>query len=737
MNLNPHFPSRWTGPLAAFLAVTALSVAVLLACGPDFPNMLLTLGDRAILTAPSANFARELQRMDLPPSRFRYQPPPPSGDASQAAELADLRTALERSKLPVDEITLVLERHTVERLKLGDASREIKVATGLPPEFADYFRGSIWWHRGDQSSEPEERQAAFAKAAESWRTLLERPEGERPFKSTWAAYMLGVAERSLTNGQPEKAIASFQQVRTLADGGFADPLGLAAASYGLEAQTCLAQLNLVRATELYLDQASTGDPTAVESLRITAAQALRPENAPELQKLARHPRGRDVVTAHLASRRAYQPENSEEEDNALRRWLDLLEEANATDLVLAEKIALAAYQHGEMDSAERWLARCSSESFAARWLRAKLHFYRGEMDKAAEMLSSLAREFPPAEADPQAGGDEEPVILGGPPSASVRRQLLGEAGVLRLARRDFVEALDALLRAGFWIDAAYVAERVLTLPELSSYVDAQWPGREPEAPASPATEENSNSPEVMRRDLRFLLGRRLARAHQEEKAGAYLPAVWREQLDDLRKRRAEGADRNKPANDRAQALFKASKILREHGLELYGTETAPDWQVFDGNFTGDLTAEERAEIFPGEFLQASNEEVARARQHAPDPDRRFHYRYLAAELAFEAARLLPDNNRQAAIILCTAGSWLKDRDPKAADRFYKTLVRRCRKTEIGREADKIRWFPRIDENGKILPRLVPPPAAPVPLPPEILEQFPLARCGKDLPASPA
>ncbi|MHC4569368.1 MAG: hypothetical protein ACYTE3_26885, partial [Planctomycetota bacterium] len=57
---------------------------------------------------------------------------------------------------------------------------------------------------------------------------------------------------------------------------------------------------------------------------------------------------------------------------------------------------------------------------------------------------------------------------------------------------------------------------------------------------------------------------------------------------------------------------------------------------------------------------------------------------------------------QTARVLCIAGSWLKDRDPQAADRFYKTLVRRCGKTQLGREADRLRWFPKIEVDKKRL-----------------------------------
>ena len=78
--------------------------------------------------------------------------------------------------------------------------------------------------------------------------------------------------------------------------------------------------------------------------------------------------------------------------------------------------------------------------------------------------------------------------------------------------------------------------------------------------------------------------------------------------------------------------------------------------------------------------------------------------FQAAALAWEAAKLMPDNSEDTARFLCVAGSWIKYRDPKKADIFYKALVRRNRKTAIGMEADRIRWFPKLDEQGKLIPR---------------------------------
>jgi hypothetical protein len=112
-----------------------------------------------------------------------------------------------------------------------------------------------------------------------------------------------------------------------------------------------------------------------------------------------------------------------------------------------------------------------------------------------------------------------------------------------------------------------------------------------------------------------------------------------------------------------------------------------------------LRTNETFTLFP-----ASADELRREVQHKPDPDVRFHYRYQAAFLGWEAAKLMPNNSDETARVLWTAGSWLKAQDPQTADLFYKSLVRRCRKTALGAEADRIRWFPELDANGNIIPR---------------------------------
>jgi hypothetical protein len=201
-------------------------------------------------------------------------------------------------------------------------------------------------------------------------------------------------------------------------------------------------------------------------------------------------------------------------------------------------------------------------------------------------------------------------------------------------------------------------------------------------------------------NIRYLLARRLTRESRGAEARPYYPAEWLPAYDQFMQALTAGWNESLAAEQRSKALADAAFVARTNGMELFGTESGPDWHMYDGNFEAGVTEDSRTNGEP-EVLAPSADELKRAAENKTDPDRRFHYRYQATALAWEAAKLLPDNSDDTARLLCTAGSWIKYTDPKAADLFYKTLVRRCRKTAIGARADKIRWFPELDEEGNL------------------------------------
>ena len=771
MKWKSSSPRReWPGFRQALLAPVLIIAAVLqgpaplLACGPNFPNNLLDGGDAAVLVAPVADFISELQRMNLVESKF--QAIPLDGEdrrdsyASQAAtaELADLTAALKKAKVSPEELERIRTAHQAAREELGkfladteawNSSRpwvydengahrdkpelpqprfpNIEVPAGLPAEFADYLEGALAWHN------PAVVGKGMARAA--WERLLDRPPQDRRFKSTWAAFMLG---KACEEKEPDKAVEHFKQVRDLARHGFGDSVGLAAASLGLEARIDLKQKKYDRALEVYLEQLATGDPTAGPSLTSVCAEVLT--KGPEvLRPLAVNPRTQRVLTAFVISRRWQrwldsEPDNANEsrrpglKANVGKVWLEAVESAGIKDVESSAKLALAAYQNNDMPLAWRWIKRAPN-SPVAQWLHAKLLLRDGKVTQAAELLTTVARAFPiePPSTNRIARAQFQDLLSIDasdcyPELIPAEQQVLGELGVLRLARREYAQALDALLNAGFWMDAAYVAERVLTADELKTYVDRYWPPVSTEQAAEETEKygQNQISPALLRAQIRYLLARRLLRAQRRDEACEYFPPEWSPQCLALVQFLRTGWDEGLPAEQRARALFQAAIITRTNGMELIGTEVEPDWRVHGGNFEEGVSVAIRATNEQAKVLVASEDEISRAKQHKTDPEVRFHYRYQAASLAWEAAQLLPNNSEETARVLCTAGSWLKYRDPETADFFYKALVRRNRKTAIGMEADRIRWFPQLDEQGKLIPhqpsRLesMQPPALPEP-----------------------
>ncbi len=72
--------------------------AVAYACGPYFPNRILTEGDLGVLAAPVADFAYEIERIPVP-GKAEFNAIPSNDEESDtqtpAADLADLHAALE------------------------------------------------------------------------------------------------------------------------------------------------------------------------------------------------------------------------------------------------------------------------------------------------------------------------------------------------------------------------------------------------------------------------------------------------------------------------------------------------------------------------------------------------------------------------------------------------------------------------------------------------------------------
>ncbi|MHA3772253.1 hypothetical protein ACXR0O_12030 [Verrucomicrobiota bacterium sgz303538] len=709
---------------AALFAVALCAFPHTRACGPWLPNRFLARGGESILKPPEFFFELEMKRLAKSyPSAFRSvdpfasaeqpaqepvdaDPRLPSSYVRQTAnaDRADFAAAIAAGHIEPPDRDKAKAEHEDSRQFIQSATPD---DARLPPqefpsEFADYHRGAMAFRRGK-----------LDEAREAWTALLSRPPAERRYRSTWAEFMLG--KMALAQNRPE-AREHFERVRKLASEGFGDSLGLAAASLGWQARFELGQGALESAGPLYLQQLASGDLSGVSSLLTVARTALpaQPEQ-PDLPRLAKDKTLRQIVSAFILTRAIPMGEKGPESLPA--RWLATMEAAGLKEIEDADRLGWAAYSMGRYDEAKRWLERAQPDSGLALWLRAKLEFRAGHLAEAAGALAQAVPKLPRGEKLELRELNPDELI----PSDLAYADL----GLLRLARTEFTGALKTLLAANHWQDAAYIAERVLTIEELRTFLKAEY-AAVPESPKPEPGKEGADeekvhydfdhTPETVEdttRQLRWLLARRLVRGGRFVEAQPLFPVEWRPVIDRYATALKLGNATSKPKAARANALWEAAQVARKNGMELMGTEMEPDAFIWDGQFEEEPVAQERLngtylsngaddEVSQNEgdeapkvrplVIPSSPDERRRLAKHGITPDTRFHYRYLAADLAWRAAKLMPDNNEETARVLNTAGLWLMARDEDAADRFYQAIEKRCSETKLGKEAIARHWF---------------------------------------------
>ena len=725
---------------ALFVLSAVLSAAVgtlaLWACGPYFPNWVLGK-DETFLNMPGGLLRQEVGHLKIAADPFQALPGEDPFQQTADADAADLAKALAKSGMSADRRTAVLARHAELRKLLQEHATAacipcqgtpeegapapppvpplaagVTVPEGLPGEIADYLQGAVAYHQG-----------RVPEATAAWQHLLNRPAADRRLRSTWAAFMLG---KTALRGDRKEAVRWFETTREMAAHGFEDSLGLAAASLGWQAKAELDLGHFDRALPLYARQARSGDPLALSSLQAACRKAL--EKGPDtLNLIARSPQARDAMTAFLVSdhhgvwpdpwfpqdeaqaseettETETMPETTEPQADPFagsKAWLQAVKGAGIKDAAGAERLAWIAYQDGDFAAARDWVQKAPEDAPMARWIRAKLLLRDGKVAEAQTLLDEVARTIP----DPAFTEAEEAVYSSWGESGKLNTPSLahGEDGALLLTQGRHTQALDHFLRGGFWLEAGYVADRLLTVDELKTYVDATWPAGT--AAGHPTPEEGdyltagfkTPEPGQLAHDVRYLLGRRLVRNGRLTEAEAYLPADLHPLHAALSRAEKEGNDHALPAEQRARALFQAACITRRQGMEIAGSENEPDWTFVRGDY--ELTAftawvEKRVD---NKILKPAPDEAKREAASRVEPWKRFHYRYRAANLAHEAAALLPDGSEDKARMLATGGGWLKLRDPEIAAPFYKELVSCCGNTRLGKEAERLKHFPETPE----------------------------------------
>jgi len=721
------------GRVSFLVAVITLAQTGSFACGPSFPFTYVARGqENRLFCMPPAYQWVELNRMlgpmpdvakplsmqpDEPAAPESATPPEPAASKwsnTLSADAQGLKEALQGQGMAVVDIAAAVKsyemlRHAMKQQGDGheedtaffmtnpsgefetpreppavfDFSAYEGLLKSLPEEFQLYLRGAAAY-----------RAWRWTEGVSAWDALLALPPEQRKFRTVWAAFMRG---KAMLHYDAAGAVNAFEQTRALAQEGFADPLNLAADSIGWQARAVKESGDYVAAIHRYYDIFQKADKAerdaAYVSLVIVSRYAVSDPRTAE-DDISR----RLVLTFVLDAFGISEP---------CRQWLKHLNTLNPdVEPVMAGEAAWAFYRAGDMAAAKAWSEKAFDTPYG-RWVKSKLLLREGKTDEALAILHELKDRFPAGDAFPDWESEWE--------SSGPVRCIEGERGVLLLARKEYINAADAFARAGNQEDLAYIAEQVLTNQELQDYIDAHKADSVLMEPFEQFS--NCKSPLDL---LTRIAAKQLARQQQWEAAakafgdttikqdtpeeGTVIPRdICAAIADGLKK----GRDDKLPARQRAEALYAAAEQVRTYGMEIMGTQLEPDWSIYQGGYelagasayrlSGSIERYTPLDDgLPAESLTAllaSEDEKARAIKQRAAPFERFHYRYLAADLMWECAQLLPDNDILTAKALYYGGTWLAKRDPKAADRFYKALVRRNKQLEIGKQAELKKWFP--------------------------------------------
>ena len=506
-------------------------------------------------------------------------------------------------------------------------------------ETALYQAGAKAFHAGQMD-----------EARGQFHAVLALPAEERRHFSTFAAYMLG-----RTASDSEEARSFFFEVRQLVRHGFADPLGLAVASLGEEARTHLKEDD-VAAIALYAEQAAHGSASGRDSLQFVA-RALSLD-AERLERALRTPLGQRLMTTYVWTQG--HDVWSEDESFHSAPLEKLLEALMAVPrLAGADRLAATAWNEGRFDLAERFAG--VEKSPLSAWVQAKLALRRGDKVAADQLLAQAAEGFPPQE-------DWQPLEYG----LALRPYSFveGERTILALMRDDFPRAAEYAVNTCSWADIAYVAERVLKVEEVQRLLATSTSRPEMDCKLNLFLDDSTVQPMVGDR-LRLLLGRRLMREGRGAESLEYFRGTKQEESSRQYVAELDRVRSTSKGVDQAEALYAASRLARNQGMELLGTENAPDWSWTQGAFDlGPLVLAE-----PGKPTDLTPAERERTAAHVPPHAVRFHYRSTAADLAERAAGLVPPRSQAYAALLCQASRYTRSSEPERSQAFWNTYVK--------------------------------------------------------------
>ena len=623
-----------------------------------------------------------------------------------------------------------------------DLAQYEELLNKIPTEFSAYIRGASAYHNGKMDT-----------AVHFFNTILQLPAEQRKYRSTWASFMLG---KILLKKNSAQAFQYFDQTRDMVKTGFRDPLNFAGESLGWQARIDADNARYVDAIHRYAEcaQEHIFPETLIFSLtwvcnKILSAKQIDPA-------LVNDPLCRQVLTAYIASENKklqdvwFRALNKCKWEGVLAgadrlAWLtyqqgdvkkaeEWLEHCD-TDSVRAKWVkAKLLLRAGKLSEGAALLNEVSKEaknepSWSVSMAETR---YNGSVDNTDDISIE-------SKSNNDGSIENMPSWVLNHDSIAAPDYAAAEAADVLLSKQDYIGALDLFIHAKFWPDTAYIAERLIPVQgeeSLEQYV-ATHSEEDPGLAWTVFSNWSDYSGENVLLNLRDLLARRLARQGDWEKAAQYYArmhitydsneyslttqqrpaAIFSEEARMIASNLKTADDTTQPSRMRAKALFDAAKTLWDDGMELTGTELMPDWAIdqeeayywynqmtvrmehnddvlklTSGNSMIYQQENTSCEKFDP-ILKVSIDEVKRKLATAAVPYRRYHYRFIASEMMWRCAEMLPDNDPLCAEALYWGGYFLRNRELLLADKFYKALVRRNPNLAIAQEANKLKWFP--------------------------------------------
>ncbi len=488
-------------------------------------------------------------------------------------------------------------------------------------------------------------------APEAWQKLLTLPPAQRYYRTVWVHFgqLIAVADDYV---QADIKLAKFRQVL---DDGYADTANLEEFAVRL----------LVRHNKFglrFLPLAAAALSPDNEVLQDVNWLNRRVKNHEDLrQKLSADPMGRELLLV------------------ADSKYIDLLLKNNApadgmTNSGTAERLAWHAFNNGDWELGEKLLTIAPQNSLFTIYMQARLARCNSDYRKSMSLLRRWLLLYQQQnvcaiETDTTETAAKNPMQLVTGEIAAMQMQSLYAA-----TYEDFAEIMTAFGLANSYLDQCVVAELFMSVKELQRYVKELPPG------------ENTDG-------LRHLLARRLMREYRPQEAVEFFPAALQDDAKLYIQLSKTANDHTIEAAERCAAFFNLAQLCVKSGMELFGTEFAPDYFCNNGNF---------------EICRADIENLLLYQYPQPKiMPHRFHYRSRAANFAWRGALIAPDDQMKTAC-LWLGGLAYKQRNEDAvlAEPFYQAL---CDMPDSVHtiNARQAGWFPAVVSK-TILPQLYAP-----------------------------